>query len=101
MPIVHGRDNATCTSVDIAATAMKHQEVIPYLLAAHGLSGCDSVAYMYGIGKAIVFKVLHNGYVLKTIGDLQLNFADVLEEATAFVAACYGCKEDGQMSGIR
>ena len=56
---------------------------------------------MYGIGKAIVFKVLHNGYVLKTIGDLQSNFADVLAEATAFVAPCYGCKEDGQMSDIR
>ena len=48
------------TSVDIAATAMKHLEVIPYLLAAHAVSGCDSVSYMYGIGKAIVLKVLHN-----------------------------------------
>ena len=43
--------NAKRTSVHIAATAMKHQAVIPHLLAAHALSGCDSVAYMYGIGK--------------------------------------------------
>ena len=55
---------------------------------------------MHGIGKTIVLKVLHNGYVLKTIGDLQSNFDDVIAEATAFVAACYGCKEDGQMSDI-
>ena len=67
---------------------MKHQEVVPYHLAAHALSGCDSVAYMYGIGKAIVLEVLHNEYVLKTIGDLQFNFADILAEATAFVEAC-------------
>ena len=57
------------------------------------------MAYIYGIGKAIVLKVLHNGYVLKAIGDLQSNF-DVIAEATAFVAPCYGCKEDGQMSNI-
>ena len=57
--------SATRTSVHIAATAMKHQAVMTYILAAHALSGCDSVAYMYGIGKATVLKVLqmeiHNG----------------------------------------
>ena len=53
---------------------------------------------MHGIGKAIVLKVLHNEYVLKTIRDLQSDFDDVIAEATAFVAACYRCKEDGQHS---
>ena len=52
MPNGHEWTNAKRTSVHIAATAMKHQAVIPYLLAAHALLGCDSVAYMNGIGKS-------------------------------------------------
>ena len=42
--------NPSRTLVDIAATDAKHQEIIPYLLAAHALSGCDTVAHMWGIG---------------------------------------------------
>ena len=50
------------------------------------------MAYMCSIGKAIVLKFLHNRYVLKTIDDLQSNFADVLADATAFVAAVTDAK---------
>ena len=48
--------NAMRTSVDIPITAMKHLELIPYLLASHALSGCDDVAYMDGIGKLLFSK---------------------------------------------
>ena len=43
---VHGRQ-----TTDIRATAKKHANILPNLLAAHGLSGCDTVAPCYGIGK--------------------------------------------------
>ncbi len=31
---------------------------MPDLLAAHGLTGCDTVAQCYGIGKGVALKVL-------------------------------------------
>lgn len=39
------------SSVDVGATAKKHANIVPHLLAANALSGCDTVAYMFGIGK--------------------------------------------------
>lgn len=40
-------------------TARKHSKVIPYLLAAHTFSGCDTVAHLLGIGKASSFQSPH------------------------------------------
>ena len=40
------------TVIDIAATVDKHKCIIPNLLAAHALTGCDTVACTFGIGKA-------------------------------------------------
>ena len=37
--------------VDIGKTVEKHQNIIPEILAAHALSGCDTVACCFGIGK--------------------------------------------------
>jgi hypothetical protein len=53
------------TSVDIKATAEKHGQMIPHLLAAHVILGCDTVAYMWGIGKVKVLKALTAGNHLK------------------------------------
>ena len=39
--------------IDINATVDLHRAIIPYLLAAHGLTGCDTVATYFGIGKAV------------------------------------------------
>ena len=45
--------------IDITATVEKHCSIMPDLLAAHGLTGCDTVAQCYGIGKGVALKVLH------------------------------------------
>ena len=37
--------------MDIAATLANHKPIIPNLLAAHGLTGCDTVASYFGLGK--------------------------------------------------
>ena len=34
--------------VDICETVKKHIDIIPYILAAHGISGCDTVAMTLG-----------------------------------------------------
>ena len=37
--------------IDIQATVEKHHDIIPSILAGHALSGCDTVAACYGVGK--------------------------------------------------
>lgn len=48
-------------TIDIDATVQENLSIIPGLLAAHALTGCDTVASHYGIGKGIVLKVLRAG----------------------------------------
>lgn len=89
------------TVIDIAATWKKHSVIVSQLLAAHALSGCDTVAQPYGVGKASVIKMLEKGSTLEKIGETNVEIQDVIDEATSFVAACYGRKCDGSMSDVR
>ena len=50
---IHGR-----AVIDINATVDQHCEIIPDLLAAHGLTGCDTVTTYFGTGKAVALRVL-------------------------------------------
>lgn len=47
--------------IDIDATVNANPLIIPNLLAAHALSGCDTVASYFGIGKGKALKVLRSG----------------------------------------
>jgi hypothetical protein len=46
------------TVVDIHATVEKYQSIIPSMLAGHALTGCDTVAAYFGVGKGTMLKVL-------------------------------------------
>ena len=48
-------------TIDIRATAKGHANILPNLLASHGLSGCDTVAPGYVTGKMKIFKTLKQG----------------------------------------
>ena len=50
-----------CAVIDINATVDLHRDIIPDVLAAHGLTGCDRVATYFGIGKAAALRVLVSG----------------------------------------
>ena len=52
----HGR-----TVIDINASVFRNRKIIPGLLAAHGLTGCDTVAPYFGMEKSTVLKVLRLG----------------------------------------
>ena len=62
----------------IRATAQKHAGFITQALPAHVLSGCDTVAYLWGIGKGTVGKIPKNCYQLRTMGDLNAAITDVM-----------------------
>ncbi|KAL4238620.1 hypothetical protein ACF0H5_003327 [Mactra antiquata] len=68
---------------------------------AHALSGCDTVAQMYGIGKGTVITKLKTGQPLKHLGNLQSNIDVVVTEATQFIALCYSIKSKVDMSEVR
>jgi hypothetical protein len=88
-------------SVDIKATAKEHTAYISQLLAAHAMSGCDTVSYLWGIGKGTILKMLKAGHQLNKLGVLEAGLTDVVKEATLFYAACYGLKDVHDMSTLR
>ena len=80
---------------------MKHSSFGNYLLAAHALSGCDTVSCLYGIGKTTVLKVLKTGAVLEKLGCLDESMTDIERECVTFMSACYGLKSEHSMTSTR
>ena len=60
------------------------------ILPAHALSGCDTVASYFGIGKATVLKTLRSGHTLNLLGTPGHSMEFVIQQATSFISACYG-----------
>jgi hypothetical protein len=76
--------------IDIGAN--KHRHMVSQLPAAHVLSGCDTAAQCFGVGIKTILKVLNSGIHLNKLGDLSKDISDNTEEATVFMAACYGVR---------
>jgi predicted small secreted protein len=69
-----------------------HHDIMQNLLAAHGLTGCDTVATYFGIGKPItVLKLLGNTmHNLDALGNTNNSLDDAINQAVPFVLSCYG-----------
>ena len=89
------------TVIDIQATVEKIRAVIPSLLACHTLSGCDTVAACFGVGKGKMLKVLRKRVSVDMIGNIQADWSKVMEQATKFTAECYGQPKATSMSEAR
>ena len=87
--------------VDICETVKANKSIIPDLLSAHALSGCDTVACCSGIGKKTSVKMLQEGYSLSSVGDVSASFTDVTKQATKFMCACYGYPDCDAISEAR
>ena len=88
--------------IDINATYEKHVILVPNILAAHALTGCDTVGATFGIGKSSVIKVLKSNEVsLVSIGDLRVPFSDCAREGTQFILRCYGQKTLNSLNDAR
>ena len=88
------------TFIDIHATANLHKDIAGQQPAAHALSWCDTVAQFWGIGKTRVVKVLTSRQ-LSELGNSTAALSDVVQESTAFIAACYGYEEAATMLDVR
>ena len=71
---------------DIKETVEANKEIMPSIVAAHALSGCDSVAPYHGVGKLSIIKRLKDGMKLLHMGCLNEDFGKVLEEATTLIS---------------
>ena len=79
----HNRHHAKCEGT--------YPSIVPYLLALHALTGADTSAATFGIGKIKALKDARNaGLPLHAIGDTQADEAIVLEQAMSFILACHG-----------
>ena len=68
--------------LNISVTVEKHQVILQDLLAAHALTGCDTVASYFGLGKGGGLKIMWDGkYKLDIMGtiDGDVPFTDVSE----------------------
>ncbi|KAH3876583.1 hypothetical protein DPMN_000429 [Dreissena polymorpha] len=87
--------------IDIRKTAQKHINIATDLLSAHAISGCDTVAGYFGIGKGTVIKMLNTGKSIRLLGDMTACMKEVVKEATKFVSACYEKPDTEDMSMTR
>lgn len=78
------------TVIDIGASVSKHEHIISDVLSAHALSGCDTTASCFGIGKGKVLKALNDGHSLSLLGDPSAELSEVIQQASQFMTACYG-----------
>jgi len=72
------------------------------LLAAHRLTGCDTVATYFGIGKLTILKVItSNTHNLDALGNTNSTLLDAIEQATAVVIPCNGQSKCRTMTEAR
>ena len=88
------------STIDIKQTVEKHHNVVGHILAAHALSGCDTVSQPFGIGKVTILKAIENGKYVDLLGT-NADMSEIVSQAVAFLMACYGSKEDKHMSKAR
>ena len=85
---------------NIGESVRKHCEIMPFILQAHAISGCDSVCRLQGIGKATVLKAMKKKDLIH-LGNLDSNIDDVIAEATDFIGECYNIPAGKDMSEKR
>ena len=88
------------TTINIKETVRLHESIVPYLLAAHALSGCDSVSSFYNIGKKTILNNVKK-IPLEHLGEIDADKDEMLTEAKTFIVACYGVQYKEKFSVVR
>lgn len=89
--------------IECVGTLMEHTGLPDIMERAFGgfFFTCDRVAQLLGIGKTKVVKVLQAGHQLLELGNTTAALADVIQESTTFIVACYGHVEAVTMTDVR
>lgn len=88
--------------IDINASVDKNRTIMDDLLAAHGLTSCDTVAMYHGIGKGVTLNILRTGKLsLSKVGDITVPVEEAVVQATHFILSCYGRPECTSLTDAR
>ena len=87
--------------IDINETDKKHAEILPSLIDARALSGCDFVPKLYGTGKKTAIKHLDQNLSLPSLGDTAASLANVYAKSTKLISSNYGIKNTNNLSEVR
>lgn len=87
--------------IDITATVTQHSNIMEDLLSMHGLTGCDTVAPYFGIGKVKALGVLRSQiHSISTLGDVSVGLDEVIKQCSKFILGCYGiANSDSEADG--
>jgi len=66
-----------------------HPVLITQILAIHAISGCDTVAACYDIGKTRTVAISKKGFLLNSLGVVDVLWDDVVKKTTEFMVAAY------------
>ena len=97
---MNGFTKDSSTTILINEAVKKHKSIVPSMLDAHALVGCDSVPKLFGIAKIKVINALKFLYLyLEILSHWKLNTWII---QNAFIARCYGVdkknsSENGQV----
>ena len=76
--------------IDISKVMEKLTKVMPNILAAHALTGCDTVSSLAGIGKTAVLKKLETFKEILKLGEPSDSLDEVVDSCLKYVATLYG-----------
>ena len=88
------------TLIDIGETVYANMYIVPSIIVAHALLGCDTVAPYHGIGKLTIVKRLRDGVQLHAAGNFSGTIESAIEQATLFSSDCY-CFKSTSMTDCR
>jgi len=75
--------------IDVKESSRKHASITPKILTLHALTGCDSVAATYGVGKTPAITVARKSDIMDQLDQPKGDIVEVTKRATAFTAASY------------
>lgn len=88
--------------IDISATVLELSNIVPELLPAHALTGCDTVPMCHGIGKGKMLKAVKSKQCsLSLLGEVNADINDVVRQATTFMCRCYSVSNSTTMTEAR
>ena len=87
--------------IDVNKVVEKHSKVMPNILAAHALTGCDTVSSLAGIGKTTVLKKLETFKEILKLGEPSDSLDDVMDSCLKYVASLYGQKDGESLDTMR
>lgn len=95
----------SCTSthnvISVNDVIRQHATIMPNLLAAHALTGCDTVSSFAGIGKMTVLKKLEVFSGELKLGKMSVPFQEISESCLQFTNLLYGDESGANLNTVR